>query len=101
MVLEACIFGVFETPCNNIMFENKDNSNTSIENFGEFGLIDHLTKNFKIKQNSTVKGIGDDAAVISCDANKEIVVSTDFLLEGVHFDLSYMPLNIWDIKLWL
>ena len=43
------------------MFENKDNSNTDIENLGEFGLIDHLTKNFKIKQKSTVKGVGDDA----------------------------------------
>ena len=75
------------------MFENKDNSNTGIGSLGEFGLIDHLTKNFKILQKSTVKGIGDDAAVISCDSEKEIVVSTDFLLEGVHFDLSYMPLK--------
>ncbi len=75
------------------MFENKDNSSTSIENLGEFGLINHLTKNFKIKQKSTVKGIGDDAAVIACAAKKEIVVSTDLLLEGVHFDLSYMPLK--------
>ncbi len=75
------------------MFENKENSNTSIENLGEFGLIDHLTKNFKIKQKSTVKGIGDDAAVISCHAKKELIVSTDLLLEGVHFDLSYMPLK--------
>ena len=75
------------------MFENKDNGNTSIANLGEFGLIHHLTKNFKIKQKSTIKGIGDDAAVISCDSKKEIVVSTDFLLEGVHFDLSYMPLK--------
>lgn len=75
------------------MFDNKENSSTSIENLGEFGLIDHLTKNFKIKQKSTVKGVGDDAAVISCDEKKELVVSTDFLLEGVHFDLSYMPLK--------
>ncbi|WP_410006798.1 thiamine-phosphate kinase [Aequorivita nionensis] len=75
------------------MFENKDDSSTSIGSLGEFGLIDHLTKNFKIKQKSTVKGIGDDAAVISCDSKKEIVVSTDFLIEGVHFDLSYVPLK--------
>ncbi|MEH6763545.1 MAG: thiamine-phosphate kinase [Aequorivita antarctica] len=75
------------------MFENKDDSSTSIGSLGEFGLIDHLTKNFKIKQKSTVKGVGDDAAVISCDSKKEIVVSTDFLLEGVHFDLSYVPLK--------
>lgn len=75
------------------MFENKDNSKSDIENLGEFGLIDHLTKNFEIKQKSTIKGIGDDAAVISCDSNKELVVTTDMLLENVHFDLSYMPLK--------
>jgi len=75
------------------MFENKDNSKESIENLGEFGLIDHLTKNFKIKQKSTVKGVGDDAAVIACDSDKEMVMTTDFLLENVHFDLSYMPLK--------
>ena len=56
-------------------------------------LIDHLTKNFKINQKSTVKGIGDDAAVLSTDSSKEIVVTTDLLVEGVHFDLSYMPLK--------
>lgn len=75
------------------MFENKDNSSTSISTLGEFGLIDHLTKNFKIKHKSTVKGIGDDAAVISPDPEKEIVLTTDLLLEGVHFDLSYVPLK--------
>ncbi len=75
------------------MFENKDNSSTSIASLGEFGLIDHLTKNFKIQQQSTIKGIGDDAAVISCSSEKEMVISTDLLLEGVHFDLSYMPLK--------
>ncbi len=75
------------------MFENKDNSTNSIENYGEFGLIDHLTKNFTIKQKSTIKGIGDDAAVIACDSKKELVVTTDLLLENVHFDLSYMPLK--------
>ncbi|WP_347373432.1 thiamine-phosphate kinase [Aequorivita sp. Q41] len=75
------------------MFDNKENSKTGIDNLGEFGLIDHLTKNFKLKQKSTVKGIGDDAAVIACDSDKELVVSTDLLLEGVHFDLSYMPLK--------
>jgi len=75
------------------MFENKDNTNNSIENLGEFGLIDHLTKNFEIKQKSTIKGIGDDAAVIACDSEKELVVTTDMLLENVHFDLGYMPLK--------
>src|SRR5690554_2326241 len=75
------------------MFENQDNTPNHIENFGEFGLIDHLTKNFTIKHKSTVKGIGDDAAVIACDSKKELVVTTDLLLENVHFDLSYMPLK--------
>ena len=75
------------------MFDNKDNTNSSIGNLGEFGLIDHLTKNFQIKQKSTIKGIGDDAAVIACDSEKELVVTTDMLLENVHFDLGYMPLK--------
>ena len=75
------------------MFDNKDNSTNSISNLGEFGLIDHLTKNFTIKQESTVKGIGDDCAVIAGNSEKEIVVTTDLLLEHVHFDLSYMPLK--------
>jgi thiamine-monophosphate kinase len=75
------------------MFDNKDNSRTGIGDLGEFGLIDHLTKNFKIKHKSSVKGVGDDAAVIACNTEKEMVVTTDFLLEGVHFDLSYMPLK--------
>lgn len=76
-----------------MMFENKDNATSGIGNLGEFGLIDHLTKNFTLKQKSTIKGIGDDAAVIACDAKKELVVTTDLLLENVHFDLSYMPLK--------
>jgi thiamine-monophosphate kinase len=75
------------------MFENKDESRTSISSLGEFGLIDHLTKHFKITQKSTKIGIGDDAAVLDFDAKKQIVVTTDLLIEGVHFDLSYMPLK--------
>jgi thiamine-monophosphate kinase len=75
------------------MFENKDNSRTSISQLGEFGLIDHLTKHFKIKQKTTVKGIGDDAAVLKYSENENVVVTTDLLVEGVHFDLSYMPLK--------
>jgi len=75
------------------MLENKDSSKTSISELGEFGLIDHLTKNFKIKQKTTVKGIGDDAAVLAVKSSEEIVVTTDLLVEGVHFDLSYMPLK--------
>ena len=64
----------------------------SIEELGEFGLIDHLTKNFKIGQTSTVKGVGDDAAVIGF-ASEEQVVTTDLLMEGIHFDLMYTPLK--------
>ena len=59
---------------------------------GEFGLINHLTSNFKINHTSTIKGIGDDAAVLRHN-DKHIVVTTDLLVEGVHFDLSYMPLK--------
>src|SRR5690554_2840468 len=75
------------------MFEEKDNTTNSIGNYGEFGLIEHLTKNFTIRQKSTIKGIGDDAAVIACDSNMEMVITTDLLLENVHFDLAYMPLK--------
>lgn len=74
------------------MLENKDPQRTSLAQLGEFGLIEHLTKHFEIKQESTVKGVGDDAAVIDPGTEK-VVVSTDFLIEGVHFDLAYMPLK--------
>ena len=74
------------------MIEDKTPQRTSIAQLGEFGLIDHLTKNFEINQPSTLKGIGDDAAVLDF-ANKKVVVSTDLLIEGVHFDLAYMPLK--------
>ena len=65
---------------------------TNLAELGEFGLIKHLTKNIEIKNSSTVKGIGDDAAVLNFE-NKHIVVTTDILAEGVHFDLSYTPLK--------
>ena len=74
------------------MIEDKNQQRTSIAQLGEFGLIDHLTKNFKINQASTLKGIGDDAAVLDFK-DKKVVVSTDLLIEGVHFDLAYMPLK--------
>lgn len=74
------------------MIEDKNQQRTQLTDLGEFGLIDHLTKNFKISQKSTIKGIGDDAAVLEFN-KKQIVVSTDLLVEGVHFDLSYMPLK--------
>ncbi|WP_412987016.1 thiamine-phosphate kinase [Pontimicrobium sp. IMCC45349] len=74
------------------MIEDKNQQRTPLSSLGEFGLIDHLTKEFKITHKSTVKGIGDDAAILNFD-NKQIVVTTDLLVEGVHFDLSYMPLK--------
>jgi len=74
------------------MIEDKNRHRTELSDLGEFGLIDHLTKNFKINHKSTIKGVGDDAAVLEFKDNK-IVVTTDLLVEGVHFDLSYMPLK--------
>ncbi|MDY0780647.1 thiamine-phosphate kinase [Tenacibaculum sp. IB213877] len=74
------------------MLEDKNQDRTSLAELGEFGLINHLTKHFKIYHSSTVKGVGDDCAVISPE-NNEVVVTTDLLVEGVHFDLSYMPLK--------
>src|SRR5690606_5426280 len=74
------------------MLENKDQNKTSLAQLGEFGLINHITKNFSIQQESTIKAIGDDAAVLDFKS-KKAVVSTDLLVEGVHFDLSYMPLK--------
>jgi len=73
----------------------QDNSTprTELERLGEFGLINFLTKNIILKQNTTLKGVGDDAAVLSFEANKKCVVTTDMLVEGVHFDLSYVPLK--------
>ena len=65
---------------------------TEIADLGEFGLIDHLTKNFEIQNVSTVLGVGDDAAVID-HFGKQTVITTDLLLEGVHFDLMYTPLK--------
>ena len=74
------------------MIEDKNPQKTSISQLGEFALIDHLTKNFTISHESTIKGIGDDAAVLDFK-DKKVVVSTDLLIEGVHFDLAYMPLK--------
>ncbi len=72
------------------MLEN--NSRTELESLGEFGLIDLLTSHIKIHHTSTYKGVGDDAAVLK-SSNAAKVVTTDMLLEGVHFDLSYFPLK--------
>ena len=71
------------------MFENKEK--TSLENLGEFGLIDHISKEFSTKQDNTVLGIGDDAAIIR-NGDKLLAISTDMLIENIHFDLVYTPL---------
>ncbi len=65
---------------------------TEISDLGEFGLIDHLTRNFEMYNASTIVGVGDDAAVID-HFGKQTVVTTDLLIEGIHFDLSYTPLK--------
>ena len=65
-----------------------------ISQYGEFGLISHLTENFPIKQSSTVYGVGDDCAVINPSAEEgQMLITTDLLLEGIHFDLTYCPLR--------
>ncbi len=74
------------------MLEDKSPQRTSLSELGEFRLIEHLTKEFTISQPSTLKGIGDDGAVLDFK-DKKVVVSTDLLVEGVHFDLAYMPLK--------
>lgn len=74
------------------MLEDKNREKTSLAELGEFGLIDHLTKHFKIHHTSTVKGVGDDCAVLSA-SEMQTLITTDLLVEGVHFDLSYMPLK--------
>lgn len=65
---------------------------TEIATLGEFGLIRHLTDQLELKNDSTVKGVGDDAAILSY-ASKQVLVTTDLLLEGIHFDLTYVPLK--------
>lgn len=71
---------------------SKKDKQTPLSSFGEFGLIKHLTETIKIKNKSTKKGVGDDAAVLSFQ-NKEIVITTDLLSEGIHFNLMYVPLK--------
>jgi len=74
------------------MLEYKNQDRTSLAELGEFGLINHITKYFKINHSSTKKAIGDDAAVLDA-SQKQTLITTDLLVEGVHFDLSYMPLK--------
>lgn len=74
------------------MIEDSHQSRTNLSELGEFGLIELLTKNLEPKLTSTIKSIGDDAAVLDFQ-NKQTLVTTDLLVEGVHFDLAYMPLK--------
>lgn len=74
------------------MIDDKNIFKTPISEYGEFGLIKHLTENFKISNPFTVKGIGDDASV-SDPKNKKVLLSSDLLIENVHFNLAYTPLK--------
>ena len=74
------------------MIEDKNPTKTPLADLGEFAIIDHLTKSFSLSQKSSQIGVGDDAAVLNFE-NKSTLVSTDLLIEGVHFDLSYVPLK--------
>ncbi|WP_340064344.1 thiamine-phosphate kinase [Ascidiimonas aurantiaca] len=74
------------------MIEDKNPGKTPLADLGEFGLIEHLTKNVTLNNPSSLKGVGDDAAVID-PTDKKLIISTDMLVEGIHFDLSYMPLK--------
>ena len=75
------------------MSEEKETPIKSIEELGEFGLIEHLTKDIQLVNSSSKLGIGDDAALIKYDTNHLTVISTDLLVEGIHFDMVYMPLK--------
>ncbi|HMB63552.1 MAG TPA: thiamine-phosphate kinase [Eudoraea sp.] len=74
------------------MLEDKKQAKTTLRELGEFALIEHLTGNFPVRHSSTIKGVGDDAAVLDLKGDLS-VVSTDLLIEGIHFDLSYVPLK--------
>ena len=73
------------------MFDNKTNPD-SLGELGEFGLINHLTQNITLKHSSSLKGVGDDAAIVD-PQGKTMAITTDILVENVHFDLSYVPLK--------
>jgi thiamine-monophosphate kinase len=66
---------------------------TELSSLGEFGLIKHLTENILLRNKSSIKGVGDDAAIISVPEGMKLVVTTDMLVEGIHFDLMYVPLQ--------
>jgi len=75
------------------ILEDSNIKKTPISDLGEFGLIEHITKSFDNKNKSTIFGVGDDAAVIEYTKDKYLLLSTDMLIEGVHFDLAYTPLK--------
>lgn len=66
---------------------------TEISSLGEFGLIDRLTKELPVNNKESIKGAGDDAAILQFNSDEEVLVSTDMFMEGVHFDLTYFPLK--------
>ena len=66
---------------------------TEISSLGEFGFIERLTKDIKPINKETIKGVGDDAAILQFDDSDEVLISTDLFMEGVHFDLTYFPLK--------
>ena len=72
--------------------QKNNKQRTKLSDIGEFELINRLSKDIKISNNSTLLGIGDDSAILNFDKDK-VLVSSDMLVEGVHFDLSYMPLK--------
>ncbi len=74
------------------MEDNKENVRTELDELGEFGLIDQLTQDFPLRNASSLKGVGDDAAVIDHEGYRTLV-SVDLLVEGVHFDMTYTPLR--------
>ncbi len=90
MIIQSIVNNIIKHPYICFMFENKNNR-TELSQIGEFGLIDHLSKNITLKNKGSIKGIGDDAAVID-NNGKMILVTTDMLIEGIHFDLTYVPI---------
>ncbi len=74
------------------MEENNNIERTELDQLGEFGLIDQLTQDFPLRNASSLKGVGDDAAVINHEGYRTLV-SVDLLVEGIHFDMTYTPLK--------
>ena len=71
----------------------QETNRTEISTLGEFGLIKHLTENIKLENESSKYGVGDDCAVLEFPQGREVLVTSDLLMEGVHFDLTYVPLK--------